>query len=85
MQNNEFKNNLTIFSTLKNKSNILTILLVVGISAIFMLQIYTLTKLDGIKRKIDHRYFNLTNSLEDIHNVEIETLHGRIYSIPKSK
>ena len=27
-------------------------------------------------KKIDHRYFNLTRSLEDIHNVRIDTLNG---------
>ncbi len=85
MQNNEIKNNLTIFSALVTKNNILTILFIVGLSAIFLLQIYTLTRLNDVNRKIDHRYFNLTNSLQDIHNVEIETLHGRIYSAPKIK
>lgn len=86
MLNNEIKNNLAIFATLKTKNNLLAIIFIVGILTIFLLQIYTLCKLDTVKKKIDHRYFNLTNSLQDIHNVEIETLHGRTYSsMPKSK
>lgn len=86
MQNNDMRNNLTIFSTLKAKSNILTIIFIVGLLIIFVLQIYTLNQIDLLKRKVDHRYFNITNSLEDIHHVEIETLHGRVYdSMPKSK
>ena len=30
------------------------------------------------EKKVDFRYFNLTRSLEQIHNVEIDTLNGRI-------
>ena len=31
-----------------------------------------------IKKKLDHRYFNLTKSIEEIHNVKINTLNGEI-------
>ncbi len=38
------------------------------------------TKIDNleksISKKVDHRYFNMTRSLEDIHNVRIDTLNG---------
>ena len=30
------------------------------------------------EKKVDFRYFNLTNSLSDIHHVKIDTLHGRL-------
>lgn len=37
-----------------------------------------------ILNKIDHRYFNTTRSLQDIHGVEIETRQGRVIRlIPK--
>lgn len=31
-----------------------------------------------IKKKIDHRYFNLTKSAEEIHRVRINTLNGEL-------
>lgn len=31
-----------------------------------------------IKKKIDHRYFNLTKSAEEIHRVKINTLNGEL-------
>lgn len=31
-----------------------------------------------INKKVDFRYFNLNRSLEDIHNIEIDTLNGEI-------
>lgn len=31
-----------------------------------------------IKKKIDHRYFNLTKSAEEIHGVKINTLNGEL-------
>lgn len=30
-----------------------------------------------IKKKIDHRYFNLTRSLEDIFDTQIDTFNGK--------
>lgn len=35
-------------------------------------------RMDKIEKKIDFRYFNLTNSLQDIHHVRIDTLHGEV-------
>lgn len=32
----------------------------------------------AIKKKIDHRYFNLTKSAEEIHRVRINTLNGEL-------
>lgn len=63
---------------------------VIGIGIISVgLNIYTIKEiniakaqtLEAIKKtekKVDFRYFNLTNSLQDIHKVKIETHHGRI-------
>lgn len=52
------------------------LLLIVG------LNIYSLTCIHNdyikIKKRIDFRYFNTTRSLEDIHNVEINTLNGEL-------
>lgn len=31
-----------------------------------------------IKKKVDHRYFNTTTSLEEIHNVKINTYNGEL-------
>lgn len=31
-----------------------------------------------IKRKVDHRYFSTTKSLEQIHNLDINTLNGEL-------
>lgn len=63
---------------------------VIGIGVVLVyLNLYTITELNLVKaqmleaiqkteKKVDFRYFNLTNSLQDIHNVKIETQHGRI-------
>lgn len=32
----------------------------------------------AIKKKVDHRYFNTTTSLEEIHNVKIDTYKGEL-------
>lgn len=34
-----------------------------------------------ILKKVDHRYFNITRSLQDIHGVEIETRQGRVVKL----
>lgn len=31
-----------------------------------------------VNKKIEHRYFNITHSLQDIHGVKINTLNGEI-------
>lgn len=36
------------------------------------------TEISEVKKKVHFRYFNLTNSLEDIHKVKINTENGRI-------
>lgn len=37
-----------------------------------------LQAIDSAEKKVDYRYFNLTNTLQDIHKVEIDTKHGRV-------
>lgn len=65
-------------SLIKNKMNLLFIIIIVCFAVLFMQQIFIIQSMDKIKRKVDHRYFNITNSMQDIYNVEIETLHGRV-------
>lgn len=63
---------------LKNKANFTMILAV----CILVLQIINITLVNFntnlIIKKINHRYFNTTNSLEDIHKVNINTLDGSV-------
>lgn len=65
-------------SFLKDKVNRLLLVTLIGFTALFIIMGYEFNQLDNIKRKIDHRYFNITNSLQDIHNVEIDTYKGRV-------
>lgn len=65
-------------SLIKNKMNLLFIIIIVCFAVLFIQQIFIIQSMDKIKRKVDHRYFNITNSMQDIYNVEIETLHGRV-------
>lgn len=62
----------------REKINIVIFLLI----AILSLNIYefafNLENYTRIRKKIDHRYFNITRSLEDIHNVEIDTYKGEV-------
>lgn len=37
-----------------------------------------LNQIKKTEKKVDFRYFNTTRTLEDIHNVEIETKQGRV-------
>lgn len=46
-------------------------LLFICIAVIFALQIKTI-------KKVHYRYFNITHSLEDIHNVKIDTHLGNV-------
>lgn len=61
----------------REKVNIVILLLAV----ILFFNIYAFIK---IKNKIDHRYFNTTTSLEEIHNVKINTYNGELKQKPKN-
>lgn len=54
---------------MEDKINIVILLLVVNL--IFTNYAYT-----RIKKKIDHRYFNNVNTLQQIYDVKIDTLNG---------
>ncbi len=53
---------------------LLITLLATNIYSFFSIS-YNYTK---ICKKIDHRYFNTTRTIEDIHNVEINTYNGEL-------
>ena len=59
---------VSIKTLFREKINIVIILLI----AIFSFNIFAYNQ---IKKKIDHRYFNTTTSLEEIHNIKINTLN----------
>ena len=67
---------------LRDKLNLIIIVLIANL--IFNVYSYDRTnrKIDNstidIKRKVDHRYFNTTKSLEQINNVDINTLNGEL-------
>lgn len=65
----------------REKINFVILLLI----AILSLNIYSfafeIDNFDKVRKKIDHRYFNTTRSLEQIHNVEIDTYKGEIKKI----
>ena len=66
----------------QKKSYVLQIITLIVLILICYRQevIYTniLNNLSEIEKKVDYRYFNLTRSLEDIYNVEIDTYKGRV-------
>lgn len=37
-----------------------------------------LNAVQKVEKKVDYRYFNLTNSLQGIHKVKIDTHHGEV-------
>lgn len=62
----------------REKINIVIFLL----TAILALNLYNFIfesqNFTKVLKKTDYRYFNVTRSLEDIHNVEIDTHNGEI-------
>ncbi len=63
-------------SLFREKINIVIFLLIL----IFCFNIYAYIK---IKKKIDHRYFNTTTTLERIFDVKINTYNGELKQIQK--
>ena len=63
---------------LKDKVNTVLLLIV----CVFLMQIITLFLLcfstTEIIKKINHRYFNLTTTMEDVYNVNVNTLDGSV-------
>lgn len=63
---------------LKDKANAVILLTIfVFIMQIIMLFLLCFSTAEIIK-KINHRYFNLTTTMEDVYNVNINTLDGSV-------
>lgn len=62
----------------REKINIVIALLVTILAVNIFEFKYNTDNYIKINKKIDFRYFNLNRSLEDIHNIEINTLNGEI-------
>lgn len=67
----------------KNKLNIIYLLQIVSIFLIGFMIIMTSNAIKSAEKKIDFRYFNITRTIEDIHNVDIDTKTGKV--IPRIK
>lgn len=63
---------------LKNKTNLTMILVICTLIMQFIIIFLLCFDTNKIIKKINHRYFNTTNSLEDIHHVNINTLNGSV-------
>mgnify|MGYP006873184500 CR=1 FL=1 len=63
---------------LKDKSNLTLIVIIFVFILQLILGYFIFNDSSAIKKKIDHRYFCVTTSLEDIHDVHINTLNGAI-------
>lgn len=63
---------------LKNKVNLTMMLVVCTLLFQFIILFLLCFDTDKIIKKINYRYFNTTNSLEEIHQVNINTLNGSI-------
>lgn len=71
MENYILRLTMAIQKIFQEKINIVILLLVV----IIAMQGYSFVKL---KKKIDHRYFNLNTTIEEIFNVKTNTLNGEL-------
>ena len=71
-----------IAKTLKNlfreKINIVILLLITTLVVNCVMFICLSASLTKIRKKIDHRYFNITTTLEEIHQVEVNTYNGEL-------
>lgn len=76
MMNFLIKLNTEISQLLKDKINIVIFLLIINLIFVG----YSFVK---IKNKIDHRYFNTTTTIEQIHNVRVNTYNGELKYFPK--
>lgn len=63
---------------LMNKINIIIMLSVCILISQLIIISNQINNTKTVTKKIDHRYFNATNSLEDIHHVNINTLDGSV-------
>ncbi|DAB01942.1 TPA: hypothetical protein CPT96_03290 [Candidatus Gastranaerophilales bacterium HUM_10] len=71
-----FLNDVQNFMEDKTNKTIILLLLLILMQGIGFYRLET--KVVKCEKKTDFRYFNLTRSLEDIHNVKIDTYRGRV-------
>ncbi len=68
----------TIKNLFREKINVVIVLL----SAILSLNIYQFvfdaSNFSRVRSKVDYRYFNITRSLECLHNAQIDTYNGEV-------
>lgn len=67
-----------IKNLVREKINIVIFLLVVLLSVNVFEITYFNKNFSKVTKKVDHRYFNLTKTLEEIYNIEIDTHKGKI-------
>ncbi len=68
--------NLSIKELLREKINIVIFIIVISILFNVFSLLYINSKINKICKKIDHRYFNLNNTIEQINDVRINTYNG---------
>ena len=78
MSNFVLELSVSIKELLREKINILIMLVIILIACNLISILYINNKIDRICKKIDHRYFNLNTSIEEIHKVKINTANGEI-------
>lgn len=61
------------------KDNYIKIVVTLILFAILLTGHIICTCITFVERKVDYRYFNLVESLEQIHNVYIDTYDGKAY------
>lgn len=62
----------------REKINLVITLLILIFSFNIYEYVQSINNYVRIRKKIDHRYFNITKTIEDIYNIEINTLNGEI-------
>lgn len=62
----------------REKINLVITLLILIFSFNIYEYVQSINNFVRIRKKIDHRYFNITKTIEDIYNIEINTLNGEI-------
>lgn len=75
MEEELFKNLKGLY---RDKSNYLIVLMYALIVMLFVTILLNAFYFVKLNKKIDHRYFNITNTLEEIYNVKINTYDGSI-------
>ena len=76
MSNFVLELSVSIKELLREKINILIMLVIILIACNLISILYINSKIDRICKKIDHRYFN--PSIEKIHKVKINTANSEI-------